>query len=270
MRSLLPIVFWFWSCFTNAQAEETSSYKITDMSKTSLQSPENNKPEILSSGFIDIINNGQVNASARLIRLLIGEPGKLVIPLSVYSGVSSNNFQNSSASQRSNDILVANLINPIAGLTNFSIDGIVFLKNDTANITRPGLLYHIGERILTGIKTGASTDPATGRPVNFLNAFSSVGLYFQTGAWDRNNAKNMGITWMALRYIACYTDSRQLEEIISTIQTNGFYHGYSIAWGVDITNFVNVRAVYYKYVKKPEIDHYFPLYQFSFNYSLKK
>jgi len=32
------------------------------------------KSEIFSSGFIDVINNGQVNASARLIKLYIGEP----------------------------------------------------------------------------------------------------------------------------------------------------------------------------------------------------
>jgi hypothetical protein len=37
------------------------------------------KPEILTSGFIDIINNGQVNASARFIRLMIGETDKFVL-----------------------------------------------------------------------------------------------------------------------------------------------------------------------------------------------
>ena len=37
------------------------------------------KPEIFTSGFIDIINNGQVNASARFIRLFIGGLGKCYI-----------------------------------------------------------------------------------------------------------------------------------------------------------------------------------------------
>jgi hypothetical protein len=32
------------------------------------------KPEVLNSGFIDILTNGQINASARFIRLYIGEP----------------------------------------------------------------------------------------------------------------------------------------------------------------------------------------------------
>lgn len=133
-----------------------------------------------------------------------------------------------------------------------------------------GCLYHLGERILTGIRTGPVSDPATGKPVNFLNSFASLGLYFQTGAWDRNNSKNVGVSWFALRYIGCYTNENQLKEIMPAIETNGFYHGYSLAWGVEISNFVNIKVVYYKYVKKPEIDYYLPIYQFSFNYSLKK
>ena len=35
-------------------------------------SSKSNKPEIFTSGFIDVINNGQVNASARFIKLFIG------------------------------------------------------------------------------------------------------------------------------------------------------------------------------------------------------
>ncbi|MBK9382809.1 MAG: hypothetical protein IPN39_16015 [Chitinophagaceae bacterium] len=56
------------------------------------------KPEIFTSGFIDIVNNGQVNASARFIRLFIGEPGRFAVPLSFYSGVSNNSFQNNNSS----------------------------------------------------------------------------------------------------------------------------------------------------------------------------
>ena len=112
------------------------------------------KPEIFTSGFIDIINNGQVNAAARFIRLYIGEPGKFAIPLSLYGGVSNNNFQNQSNTgglQRSNDHLVNQYINPLSGLINISIDGVVYFKS-TEKITKTGLLYHIGERVLTGYK----------------------------------------------------------------------------------------------------------------------
>ncbi|MDZ4792929.1 MAG: hypothetical protein SGI83_01495 [Bacteroidota bacterium] len=124
--------------------------------------------------------------------------------------------------------------------------------------------------MLTGIRTGPVSDPLTGKPINFLNSFGSIGLYFQTGAWERSNSKNVGVSWFALRYIGCYTNANQLKEILPAIETNGLYHGYSLAWGVEINNLVNIKVVYYKYVKKPEINYYLPIYQFSFNYTLKK
>jgi len=217
-----------------------------------------------------------VNASARFIRLLIGEPGKLAIPLSIYSGVSSNNFQNQQlpGGQRSNEQLVNSFINPLSGLANMSIDGVLFLKRkDSAayriKVTRAGFIYHSGVRVLTGYKTGSLTNPATGKPVNFLNSFGTAGLYFQTGAWERNNAKNVGVFWLAGRYIFCKTGEKQLSEILPGIQTNGFYHGLSLAWGVEINNLVNIKVIYYKYVKRPEIDFGLPIYQFSFNYTAR-
>ncbi len=229
------------------------------------------KPEIFTSGFIDIVNNGQVNASARFIRLYIGEPGRFAIPLSLYGGVSNNNFQNQTNAgslQRSNEHLVTQYINPLSGLMNVSVDGVWLFKN-TSGITRAGVLYHLGERVLTGYKTGLVTDPQTGKPANFLNSFSSIGLYFQTGAWERSNTQNVGVFWTALRYIACYSNPTQIQAFLPGINTNGIYHGYAAGFGVEINNLVNLKAIYYKYLKKPEIEYYLPIYQFSFNYALK-
>ena len=75
------------------QGEEFDPSTIEDETDTT-EAPKlkNQKPEIFTSGFIDIFNSGQVNASARFLRLNIGEPGKFSVPLSFYTGVSSNNF----------------------------------------------------------------------------------------------------------------------------------------------------------------------------------
>jgi hypothetical protein len=248
--------------------EQTETKTIPQTNST--RANQSYKPEILTSGFFDIVNNGQVNASARFIRLFIGEPGKFAIPLSIYSGVSSNNFQNqqSQSFTRSNDHLVTNFINPLSGLANLSVDGVLFF-NKKQRLTRCGIIYHVGERILTGVRTGPVTNPQTGKPINFLNSFGVTGFYFQTGAWERNNANNVGIFWFALRYIGCYTRPSQIKEFLPSIETNGFYHGYSLGWGVEINKLVNIKVLYYKYKKKPEIDYSLPIYQFSFNYSLK-
>jgi len=114
---------------------------------------------------------------------------------------------------------------------------------------------HLGERILTG-QTGPLTDPSAGKPVNFLNSFYEV-FIFQTGACERNDAKNVGIFWLALRYIGCYTNQSQLNEFLPLIVTNGSYYGYSIGWGVEIDSLVNIKVLYYKYTKETEIDYLF-------------
>jgi hypothetical protein len=112
-------------------------------------------------------------------------------------------------------------------------------------------------------------DPMTGKPQNFLNVFNSEGIYFQTGAWDRSNAGNLGIFWATARYIFSASGQKQLQQVIPSIQTNGFYHGWSAALGIEINNLVNLKLIYYQYVKKPETGYYLPIYQFSFNYPLK-
>lgn len=274
MKILFLLLLWVIPYFACSQIDDSlgksTNLKIQSSNISSYRNSGQYKPEILTSGFIDIINNGQVNASARFIRLYIGEPGRFAVPLSIYSGVSSNNFQNQQTSAgKSNEHLVNSFINPLSGLANISSDGIIFFSKNEAKVTKPGLLYHGGVRVLTGYKTGLASNPSTGKPINFLNSFATAGLYFQTGAWERNNAKNVGVFWMAGRYIFCQTNGKQLQEIIPSIQTNGFYHGWSLAWGVEINNLINIKVIYYKYVKKPEIDYSLPIYQFSFNYSLK-
>ncbi|MCX6319295.1 MAG: hypothetical protein NTW29_18610 [Bacteroidetes bacterium] len=228
------------------------------------------KPEILTSGFIDVVNNGQVNASARFIRLQLGEPGKFSIPLSLYSGVSNNNFQSqtTSSGSRTNEHLVNQYINPLSGLVNISVEDVLFFKRNKECITRLGMLYHTGLRVLTGYAPGAAGGLSI-RPLNFLNSFGSAGLYFQTGAWERSNSKNIGVCWIAARYIVTKTAATQLRQILPGLSSNGLYHGWSAAWGVEINNLVNIKVIYYKYVKKPEIEYSLPIYQFSFQYSLR-
>ena len=222
---------------------------------------DKNVPEIFTSGFIDIMNNGQVNASARFIRLRIGEPGKFSIPLSVYGGVSNNSFgtgNQTSIGQRSNDQLINQYINPLSGLINISIDGIQYF-NKTLQPTKIGVIYHFGERVLTGYRIGQTNSPLTGKPTNFFNGFGTGGIYFQTGAWERNNTKNMGVFWLACRYIACYTNPKNIKEFLPDVQTNGFYDGYSFGFGVEINNLVSIKAVFYKYINHPEIDYSLPI-----------
>ena len=58
MKLLLPIFLWLWPCLAIAQAKEVSFVAKNDTLKVSLRQAQSIKPEILTSGFIDIVNNG--------------------------------------------------------------------------------------------------------------------------------------------------------------------------------------------------------------------
>lgn len=227
------------------------------------------KTEVFNAGFIDLASNGQVGASARLVKLMVGEPDKFSIPFCVYGGVTNAAFaQNSfTGATKSNEHLVSQFITPLSGLLNFSVDGILY-RRVPQKITRAGMLYQLGERVLTGIRTGAYNNPLTGKPYNFLNTYAVTGLYVQTGAWEKNKSSNLGICWMALRYHWCYTNPQQLNQFMSSLQTNGFYRGFSLGFGIEINTVVNIKAIYYRYDKAPEINYGMPIYQFSFNYAM--
>jgi hypothetical protein len=272
MKFILPILLWLWPVFALTQAKD-SLQKLQNKpfpSRPAANIVKDYKPEIFTSGFIDIVN-GQVNASARFIRLYIGEPGKFAIPVSFYGGVSNNTFQNNTPGtvfSKSNSHLVNQYINPLSGLINISIEGVQFFSKKE-KITKSGLLYQIGERVLSGIRSGEVSNPLTGKPVNFLNSFVATGLYFQTGAWERTNTKNVGVFWIALRYHACKSNANQVKEFLPAIETNAFYHGWSGGFGIEINKLVNIKAIYYKYSKAPEIEYGLPIYQFSFQYSMR-
>ena len=228
------------------------------------------KTEVLNAGFIDLVSSGQVSASARLIRLRIGEPDKFSLPFTIYSGVSNNAFpaQVMGMAARTNEHLVTQFITPLSGLLNFSIDGWkCFSKQE--KITQAGFIYQLGERLLTGYRTTLPGSWLNGRPHNFLNSFATLGLFFQTGAWEKDRSANMGTCWVSVRYHAAYTNPSQLNIFLEGINTNGIYSGYSLGFGLEISYAVHLKAQVYRYDKPPEPVYSLPLYQFSFNYALQ-
>lgn len=228
----------------------------------------NSKTEIFSSGFIDIMNNGQVNASARFIRLYIGELGKFSVPISFYAGVSNNNFQQQTVTfSKSNDHLINQYLNPLSGLINISVDDTKYFV-DPNRLTKFGFIFRVGERVLNGIRIGEISDPRTGKATTFLNSFAFGGLVFQTGASEKTNTKNVGIFWTAIRVHFCYTNPKNIKEFLPQVETNGIYTGYSVGFGIEIDKVVNIKAIYYKYTKAPEIEYGLPIYQFTFNYAM--
>ncbi len=245
---------------TSVAASDTAKKKSTSVAE---------RPELFNAGFIDVVNNGQLTASARLIKLQIGEQGKFSLPLSIYSGVSNNSFAGNGISPliRGNEHLVNQFITPLSGLLNLSFDGTWFMRSGSP-VTKWGWLYQVGERVLQGNKIAAPAFFSTQRPLHFINTYLVTGLYFQTGAWEKTDQKNMGVCWLALRYHLCYSGARQLQQFLPSFAGKGLYGGYSMGMGVRVNSLINLKAVYYQYHNAPEPDYLVPIYQFSFNYTV--
>ena len=217
------------------------------------------KPEILSGGFIDIIQNGQMNASARLFRLFIGEPGKFQIPVSLYTGVSANNL----SYNRQNEEFVLNLINPGSGIFNLCFDGNNTILGKKSEFTSLQIQYQAGFRFLTFFNRNIQKN------ITFFNSINAFGLTFVTGAWERNKPGNMGIFWLNIRGLFSGNPRTVLKEIF-TEPVSGKLFGYSAGIGMEISQALNVKIFYFRFLNNTEIPAFAqPFLQLSFNYSIK-
>ncbi len=217
------------------------------------------RPEILTGGFIDIVQTGQMNASARLFKLYIGEPGSFQVPVSLYTGVSANSLGNS----KSNEDFVHHLINPSAGIFNLSFDGNKKLFGKKGRVTSLQLQYAGSIRLLPAYNAVLLKN------ITLFNTNESLGLMFITGAWERNNANNLGVFWMNLRGICSISPAAQLAEIFKLPVRNTMF-GYSLGMGIEINKAVNVKLLYYRYTTQLKPAPFLqPYFQASFNYAMK-
>jgi len=257
MKYLLPIIYWLLPAIASPQAKD-SLQKIST-GKTQFSTNQLSKPEILSGGFIDIVQNGQMNASARLFRLYIGEPGKFQVPVSVYTGVSANGFSNNPQNQD----FVLTLINPGSGIFNMSFDGNNKLLGLKGKITTLQLQYQAGFRFLNIYNKNIFKN------TTFFNTIGGVGLTFVTGAWERNKANNIGVFWLNLRALYSNNPPSVLNDIflIPVIQN---LLAYSAGMGIEISQSLNVKVFYFHFLNNRDITAFTqPFLQLSFNYSLR-
>jgi hypothetical protein len=253
MKFLLPILCWLFPVIAWSQADDSLAADIK------LDKIEASKPEILSGGFIDILQNGQMNASARLFRLYIGEPGKFQLPVSVYTGVSANNFSNSPASE---DILLT-LINPGTGIFNMCFDGNTKLTGGRKKLTTFLLQYQAGLRFLSAYNRISLVN------TTFFNLVSGAGFTFITGAWEKNKTTNLGAFWLNLRALYSNSPRAILKDFFAApIATDMF--GYSAGMGIEISQALNVKVFYFRFLNNQEIAAFTqPFLELSFTYSVR-
>jgi hypothetical protein len=223
---------------------------------------QSTKPQVFNSGFIDFQNSGQMNASARVFKLYIGEPGKFMLPLSVYSGVSGNNPHTNLSSGRGSEQMILGLINPMSGVFNISTENSFRFNKKATSLTGFSTVYQVGEKMISGQQA------LTLKSFSFFSTYANTGLLFQTGAWEKDKEKNMGVFWLLLRYHAIKI-SNSFEDISGYPPKKGFFTGYSVGVGIEINNVLNIKSYYYRYINPGASIFDIPIFQLTFNYSMK-
>lgn len=255
------------NALANTQAD-TAIKKITqtiiNKSSSSIGPPTQQlkKPELFNSGFIDFQNSGQMNASARVFKIYIGEPKKFMLPISVYSGVSGNNYNTGNTNtSKGSEQMILGLINPMSGIFNISTDNTFRFNKQSKSLTGISFVYQLGEKMITGQQA------FTYKTFSFFSTYANSGLLFQTGAWEKDKEKNMGVFWLLLRYHVVNI-SNTFEKLSGYPPDNKFFKGFSIGMGIEINNVLNIKSYYYRYLN-PGADIFdIPIYQLTFNYSM--
>ena len=200
-----------------------------------------------------------MNASARVFKLYLGEPGKFVLPISLYTGVSSNSFNTAG---RSNETLILNIINPLSGIFNISLDGTHYFTTKEKGLTKFGFLYQVGERLLS------YTDLQSFQTITFTNSYANSGIIFQTGAWEKNKTDNMGVFWISYRILIASSNTH-IRSYFGPDYIENYVYGFSVGLGIEINRVVSIKGFYYRYLGIENAAFKIPIFQFSFNYSMR-
>lgn len=228
-------------------------------------------PDWLSAGMMELGQGGQMQASARVVRLVIGEPGRWQIPLSVYSGVTQAGvvpMNGAGSSNRSNESVTWQLYSPWSGLMNLGFEGQRLWGRWGVQSTFR-FVFQFGERLLSGYRVGSIGDPLAGKQQSFWNHYAVAGWVLQTGAWERANPKNIGRGWIMTRMHLSYSSPEQLSSFFTTGELRGLYGGASLGFGIEVSRVVQIRSAIYWPVRGPEWTTSRNLTQFSFQYNWK-
>jgi len=224
----------------------------------------------LSAGLMEWGVGGQLQASARVVRLMIGEPGRWQLPVSVYSGVAqpgSNGLAGVGAA-RLNESITAQLYSPWSGMMNVGLEGQRRWADWGAH---SGLrfVFQAGERLLSGYRVGAMGDPLSGKQQLLWNHYVVIGWVLHTGAWERSDPAHVGRAWLMVRGLFTYSSPDQLRWLYPLNRFRGIYGGVALGLGIEVSRVVHLRAGVTWPVHRPEWSNARSLTQFSFQYNWK-
>ncbi len=217
--------------------------------------------ELLSRGFMDIFSNGKMQSTAQILKINIGEKDGFYFPFFLLLGASGDGL----GEQELNENTIANLLNPLGGIINGSFNGKNNLLSSESGITSLNLAYQISGKLIN------AQDSLSGNSKFLGVGYGNIGLFFQTGAWDPDDAGNMGVFWVQVKAAGSLAfDNAVIKEVFGNSVIDSYFIGYSIDLGIEIDKKINLKAGIYQYLNSQDIilmkD---PVFKFSLDYNLE-
>lgn len=193
--------------------------------------------QILKSGTIDFQTDGNVQASAQLLKINIGEKDGFYIPFYFYTGAAGSAF----GTDKFNQAAMTNLLNPVGGTFNLSFNGLNPIYK-TGKYTSLQVSYQLGGRMVN------ARDSLKQQNLNTISGLANAGLYFQTGAWGDADPANMGLFFVQVKAIGTFSSAGDLQKVLNDYHfSHSYLLGYSLDAGLSIHNVVNARIGVYQY-----------------------
>jgi hypothetical protein len=215
-------------------------------------------PQLFTSGFINYVSGGNIQASANLLRMNIGNPNKFYIPFYIYAGITGNGL----ADVAKKTTTINTLLNPVSGTLNLSLNGLQLIGLRTG-YTNWKIAYQLGARM------SAANDALANKDFTFYNTFANLGLFVQTQAWKNTAPEKVGIFFLQAKAIGMYTQKANLQKVFGNTKLDNHYLvGFAVDAGIEIDKMLAMKFGVYKYTDR-HIDSVLnpPVVSFGINYS---
>ncbi len=192
-----------------------------------------NSIAVLERAFLDMTTQGQAQASAQVVRICIGEPGKFALPLYFLAGATGG----AAGAQTQGEATASTLLNPLGG-------NLALALNDDYRMLTLGdhsflrLTYTVAGRYLH------MTDSA-GVGVPLVVGTFAGGLRLQTAAWSPGDTtEGVGTAWLQLTVAGDVASKGRLATIFGPNATN-WATSINVDMGVKVSGRLNAKISLY-------------------------
>ncbi len=192
---------------------------------------------LVERGLLEVFSQGQAQATAQLVRLCVGEPHRLAVPLYLFVGASAPVAGGNQGSVGA----LNSILDPLGGNLNIRFADQYRLRlrgsppEADSDITWVDWSWQVGGRYFR-----TDNQVPAGEPRPIFAADGQLGVYLQTGAWAADDPTHRGVFWSQLRLQGWYTARGTFAEVVGPVRSTVLIIG-SADLGIDIPGVVNLR-----------------------------